>query len=81
MLNVDRIISVLNNGGGVSVELTGINKVFHAVVVKDVFNKIVTKINGNIITKTMLTIMDPARGFFRNIPLYLVTGNIWYISK
>ena len=80
-IDTKELISTLIEGGEVSVNIAGKGIVYHAVVVKEIFYKTVQKINGEITSKLMLTIMDPAIGLFRNIPLSDVTGQMWLIYK
>ena len=80
-IDTKKLISTLIEGGEVSVNIAGKGIVYHAVVVKEIFYKTVQKINGEITSKLMLTIMDPAIGLFRNIPLSDVTGQMWLIYK
>jgi len=75
------IVPTLNNGGSVVVQLDGVGKIYHSVVVKDVFVKVVEKINGSVVQTGMYNVMDPATGSFRYILPKDITGNIWFIKR
>jgi RHS repeat-associated protein len=63
------IALTMKEGGRVALTIPGSGDIEHSVVVKSVFLQTVVKVNGTATQTIMYSVMDPAIGGFRNIPL------------
>ena len=73
----DQIVKYLKQNGRIVVETYGTDDIVHSLVVRNATMKIMQKIGGQIVTQFSYNVMDPAKGFFTNIRIDQIIGNIF----